>query len=271
MILSFAYQDSRGVIVPVSEAEADGDGFRKIGTVEPLERVVAKMSKALHNVVNPDEVIRDYGADALRLYEMYMGPLSDSKPWNPRDVPGVHRFLGRVWRLVVPEDEAGGPVHEHLVADQAEGDPDLERGLNKAIDKVGGDIERLAFNTAIAAMMIFVNEATKKTHRLSRSQVLRFVKILSPFAPHIGEELWLRLGGEGLLSTQPWPDVDKKWLAQTVMVMAVQVRGKVRGKISVSAEATDAEILDLAQRAARRHRPAARPTTRPPCGRNATR
>jgi leucyl-tRNA synthetase len=253
MILSFAYQDSRGAVVSVSEAEADGEGFRKTGTGEPLERIVAKMSKGLHNVVNPDEVIRDYGADALRLYEMYMGPLSDSKPWNPRDVPGVHRFLGRVWRLVVPEDEVGGPVHEHLVTDKADGNPDLERGLHKAIDKVGGDIERLAFNTAIAAMMIFVNDATKKTEQLSRSQALRFVKILSPFAPHIGEELWLRLGGDGLLSTQPWPEVDEKWLREDRVEMAVQVLGKVRGKISVSAEATDAEILELARGAVGSH------------------
>ena len=253
MILSFAYQDARGAIVPVTEAEKTGDGFRHKRTGEPLEQVVAKMSKALHNVVNPDEVIREYGADALRLYEMYMGPLADSKVWNPRDVPGVRRFLARVWRLVVPEDESNGPLHEHLSSEGGVPDPELERSLHQTIHKVGGDIERLAFNTAIAAMMIFVNEATKRPGVLTRSQALRFVAILGPFSPHIAEELWSRLRGEGLLSREPWPEVEQKWLRADRVEMAVQVNGKVRGKISVRSEATDAEILEQARDAVVSH------------------
>ncbi|MFO1054975.1 MAG: leucine--tRNA ligase [Planctomycetota bacterium] len=249
MILSFAYEDARGATVPMADVDDKGDGtfvHRRSG--EPLRQIVTKMSKRYGNVVNPDDVVREYGADTLRLYEMYMGPLADSKPWNPKDVPGVHRFLGRVWRLTVPEDGEIGTVHAHLRADR-DADAELEKALHRCIDKVRGDIERLAFNTAIAAMMVFVNEATKQSDRITRSQMLRFTQVLAPFAPHIAEELWERLGGAGLLSYAAWPSVDQALLVDDAVEIAVQILGKVRGRVTVPKGAANDVVLAAARTA----------------------
>jgi leucyl-tRNA synthetase len=232
MIQAFAYEDARGAIVPKAQTKEQGDDVVHATTGEKLKAIVTKMSKRYGNVVNPDDVVAEYGADTLRLYEMYMGPLADSKPWNPKDVPGVFRFLQRSWRLVVPEFAEKGNVHEWLRSDRAD-DPELEKALHRTIHKVDGDIERLAFNTAIAAMMIFVNEATKAMDRLSRSQLRRFAQILQPFAPHLAEELWERLGGQGLLSHASWPVVDGKLLVDDEVEIAVQVLGKLRGRAMV--------------------------------------
>jgi leucyl-tRNA synthetase len=248
MILSFAYEDERGATVPVSEAEEDGEGFKHKKSGGPLKQVVAKMSKTLQNVVNPDEVISDYGADTLRLYEMFMGPLADAKPWNTKDVPGIHRFLNRVWRLVCPEDDERGAIHAYLSEDR-EADADLERGLHRCIHKVAGDIERLAFNTAIAAMMNFVNEATKAGDKLTRGQALRFVQCLAPFAPHMGEELWSRLSGGEILAYASWPAVDESLLQDDSVEMAVQIMGKLRARIQVAADASEEQILEQARSA----------------------
>jgi len=254
MILSYAYQDERGATIHSSRAEEAADGsFRDTETGAPLSRVVAKMSKSQGNVVNPDEVIDELGADTLRLYEMYMGPLADAKPWNPKDVPGVHRFLHRVWRLGVPEDDEQGAVHPSLMVADAENDADLERSLLRAVHKVGGDIERMAFNTAIAAMMIFVNDATKRRDALTRDQMLRFLQILSPFAPHIAEELWSRLGDQRVLVNEPWPEVDESLLEDRSVEMAVQVNGKMRARIQVAASADEPEVLAAARDSAADH------------------
>ena len=253
MILSFAYEDQRGAIIPADRAEEDGESYRDRETGEPLKQIVAKMSKQLRNVVNPDTVIDEVGADTLRLYEMYMGPLSDSKPWNPKDIPGVHRFLHRVWRLVVPEESEDGAVHASLQRDDVEADPDLERSLQKTIQKVEGDIERMAFNTAIAAMMIFVNDATKNRGALTRDQMVRFIVVLSPFAPHLAEELWSRLGQQSVLAAAEWPQVDTSMLEERTVELAVQVNGKVRARIQVAADAADEDVLATAREAAATH------------------
>ncbi len=249
MIQAFAYQDARGGIVPVAETEERADDVVHKATGETLTPIVTKMSKRYGNVVNPDDVVGEYGADTLRLYEMYMGPLADAKPWNPKDVPGVYRFLQRAWRLVVPEFAEKGPQHEWLRADR-DGDPALEKALHKTIAKVEGDIERLAFNTAIAAMMIFVNEATKAVDRLSRDQLLRFAQLLQPFAPHLAEELWQRLSGEGLLALAPWPAVDPAMLVDDEVEIAVQVLGKVRARVTVPTDAAKDATLAAAREAA---------------------
>ena len=252
MIQSFAYQDARSAIVPVSQTREDGDKVVHKDTGEVLTRIVTKMSKRYGNVVNPDDVVKEYGADTLRLYEMYMGPLADSKPWNPKDVPGVHRFLARVWRLAVPEDVALGAVHAHLQQDRDD-DAALEKALHRTIHKVSGDIERLQFNTAIAAMMIFTNDATKALDRLSRGQLLRFVQILAPFAPHLAEELWARLAGDGLLAYAAWPQVDPARLVDAEVEIAVQVLGKLRGRVTVAADAAKDVVLAAARAAVAAH------------------
>jgi leucyl-tRNA synthetase len=172
--------------------------------------------------------------------------------WNPTDVPGVHRFLQRSWRLCVPEDPAAGPLHAHLKSDRAP-DAELEKQLHRCIAKVEGDIERMAFNTAIAAMMIFVNEATKRMDALSRDQLLRFLQALAPFAPHLAEELWSRLGGQGLLAYAPWPAVDPAQLKDSEVEIAVQVLGKVRGRAVVPAGASNEVLLAAARDAVKAH------------------
>jgi leucyl-tRNA synthetase len=217
-----------------------------LSTSEPFRRLVNqgtilgedghKMSKSLNNVVNPDEVVASYGADSLRLFEMFMGPLVDTKPWSTRGVEGVHRFLNRVWRMMV--DEAGG-LHPSIR--EAAMTAGQEKLLHQTIKKVTGDIEGLNFNTAISQLMIFVNEflnAEIKPRRAMES----FVLILAPFAPHIAEELWEKLGHSESLTFADWPVYDPSKIAENVVEMVVQVNGKVRSKIAVPVD-TEEEVL----------------------------
>ncbi|MBZ0151032.1 MAG: class I tRNA ligase family protein, partial [Planctomycetes bacterium] len=248
MIQAFAYEDARGAVVAMKDVKEVGEDAFHAQSGEKLKRIVTKMSKRYGNVINPDDVVNEYGADTLRLYEMYMGPLADSKPWNPKDVPGVFRFLQRSWRLAVPEFAEKGRVHEWLQQDR-QGDPAIEKALHRTIHKVDGDIERLAFNTAIAAMMIFVNEATKAIEKLSRGQLLRYAQLLQPFAPHLAEELWQRLGGQGLLARAPWPKVDPALLVDDEIELPIQVNGKLRGRCVV-ANGADKDTVLAAARAA---------------------
>ncbi|MCZ7649279.1 MAG: leucine--tRNA ligase [Planctomycetota bacterium] len=255
MITAFAYKDRSGRLTPVDEVEERGGVFVLKSDGQPVEPIVAKMSKTLKNVVNPDEVVKEYGADTLRLYEMFMGPLDGSKPWNPRDVPGVFRFLQRAWRLIVEEDETkpdAGQVRPNLREDNA-GEEELERALHKTIKKVTEDLERMAFNTAISAMMIFVNEALKSPEKLGRSQAGRFTLLLAPFAPHLAEELWSRLGHARSLAYEPWPSFDPELTVDASVELAVQVNGKVRGKIGVGADAGENEVKARAQEAVAAH------------------
>jgi leucyl-tRNA synthetase len=239
MIRSFAYRDARGIYVGYDKVDATGDKPRHKDTGEELVESVEKMSKSLKNVVNPDEVIAQYGADTFRLYEMFMGPLEASKPWNTRDVPGVHRFLQRAYRMVVGDEDS-----RSLLSDKS--DDALERALHKLIRKVGQDIEGMKFNTAIAAMMEFVNAAFK-SGGIARSQAERFVLVLAPFAPHLGEELWQRLGHEQSLAHEPWPTYDEAMCVESTVEMPVQVNGKLRSRITVPADASQDAVLAAAE------------------------
>lgn len=241
MIRSFAYRDRRGVYIPYAEVDLSGDQPRHARTAETLEVSVEKMSKSLKNVINPDDVIAEYGADTFRLYEMFMGPLEASKPWNTRDVPGVQRFLNRVWRMIVGDDD-----HAPMLADA--GDEAIERALHRLIKKAGEDIEAMKFNTAIAAMMEFVN-AVYRVGRINKSQVERFVLVLAPFAPHIAEELWERLGHPNTLAHEPWPEFREEWVREDTLEIPVQVNGRLRGRVVVSARASQEEILSIARAA----------------------
>jgi leucyl-tRNA synthetase len=208
-------------------------------TGEELSETVEKMSKSLKNVVNPDEVIAEYGADTFRLYEMFMGPLDASKPWNTRDIPGMHRFCNRVWRMIVGDED-----QKSLLVD-GHGDQGVDKALHKTIQRVGEDIEAMKFNTAIAAMMEFVNEVYR-TGQIGRGQAERFVLVLSPFAPHLAEELWQRLGHDKSLARESWPSYDPERIAEEVVELAVQINGKVRAKIQVPADAPDQACIDAA-------------------------
>ena len=244
MIRSFAYRDGRGVYIGYDDVDLSGDRPVRKSTGEELGESIEKMSKSLKNVVNPDEVIAEYGADTFRLYEMFMGPLDSSKPWNTRDIPGMHRFLRRVWRMIAGDEDADGNVSESLIG--GEGDEDIERQLHKLIKKVSEDYEALKFNTAIAAMTEFVN-AVYRAGKVSADQGGRFVLLLAPMAPHICEELWGILAGDKTLAYEPWPEFDLEMLTVETLELPVQVNGKLRGRINVSAEATGDEILQAAK------------------------
>jgi len=239
MIRSFAYRDSRGVCIGYDDIDFREDGAYHKDTGEKLAESVEKMSKSLKNVVNPDEIIAEFGADTFRLYEMFMGPLDASKPWNTQDVPGVHRFLQRAWRMI-----AGSEDQPALLGDSAS--EDVERALHKLIRKVGQDVEAMKFNTAIAAMMEFVN-TVYRAGRLTGAQAERFCLLLAPFAPHIAEELWQKLGHGASLTYEPWPAFDEAMIAEETVELAVQVAGKVRGRIRVAADADEATVLAAAK------------------------
>jgi leucyl-tRNA synthetase len=237
MIRSFAYRDSRGIPVGYDDVEFREDGPYHRQTGEPLSESVEKMAKSLKNVVSPDQVVEQYGADTLRLYEMYMGPLETSKPWNPRDVPGVHRFLHRAWRLIV--DPETGELSDAV--QDAEPDEQTQRLLHKTVQEVTEDLEEMAFNTAIAHMIVFVNEMTKATVR-PKSVLRTFVLLLSPFAPHIAEELWQRLLGSdwtGSLAYEPWPTFDQTLVQEEQIDVPVQVNGKLRSRVRLPADADE--------------------------------
>jgi leucyl-tRNA synthetase len=225
-----------------------------VSTPEPFRKLVhqgivlgednQKMSKSRGNVVNPDEMIDRFGADAVRLYEMFMGPLEAMKPWSTRGVEGVTRFLERVWRLMV--DEAG-----RLSSAIVDSVPPVEhqRILHQTIKKVTEDIEHLRFNTAISQMMVFTNEMTKLPQR-PRTLIEPFLLLLSPFAPHLTEELWSIIGNRPSISQQPWPSFDSALTVSDRLTIPVQVNGKLRGKLEVSANADRQQVQDLARQVA---------------------
>jgi len=245
MLTAFAYRDGEGRLIPADEIEMDGDKATSKATGEELERVIAKMSKSLKNVVNPDDVIAEFGVDTFRLYEMFMGPLGDSKPWNPRDVAGSRRFLEKLWRLFIDQD-GDGSLRAHLMTDGA-GDDELERSLNRTLKRIEDSFEAFNFNTAIAAMMSFVNEAQKKVESLSRSQAERLLCALSPFAPHVTEELWSRLGHTGGIARAAWPKVDESKLVDETIELVVQVMGKLRARVHVAPDAAEEDVIAAAK------------------------
>ena len=243
MILGMAYKNARGVLIPMDKVTwRDGkplgpknwglDGA-DLTELEPLAEFPAKMSKSLKNVVNPDDVIRDYGADSLRLYEMFMGPLQVVKPWQTSGVKGVHNFLKRANRLVTETKAVDRPLTK------AEA-----KTLATMVKKVGDDLEALAFNTGISAMMVFLNEAEgeAKAGDLPREFLEKFVLCLSPYAPHLGEELWQFLGHDKTLAYEPWPTYDAAALVEDEIEIPVQVLGKLRGRVRIPVAATPAEM-----------------------------
>jgi leucyl-tRNA synthetase len=244
MIHKTSFRDARGKYHHEDEVEQRGDRWFLKGTDEAIETKLDKMSKSRYNVVNPDDMCAEYGADAMRLYELFMGPLEDGVEWETSGVAGTRRFLDRTWRLLVdPEtDTLASKVSEDAPTDNRE----LERALHAAIKKVTQAVTDLRFNTAIADMMVFVNEATKAS-AVPRAWFEMFVKVLSAFAPHVGEELWQRLGHTTSIAYAPWPVYDDNKLVRDTMVIAVQVGGKLRSQIEVALDASEAAILAAAK------------------------
>lgn len=238
MIQAFVYRDSRGIAVPAAEVEERDGAFFHEG--EKVSRVLGKMGKSLKNAVTPDEICAEYGADTLRLYEMAMGPLDVSRPWDTRAVVGQYRLLQRLWRNVVDE-ETGGIT----VVDTEPGEDTL-RALHKAIDGVGQDMAGMRFNTAIAKVTELNNHLTKAGGPLSRSVAERLVLLIAPLAPHIAEELWRRLGHTGSVVHQDFPVADPAYVVDETVTCVVQIKGKVRARLEVSPAIADEELQALA-------------------------
>jgi leucyl-tRNA synthetase len=238
MIQAFVYRDSRGIAVPAAEVEERDGAFYYEG--EKVSRVLGKMGKSLKNAVTPDEICAEYGADTLRLYEMAMGPLDVSRPWDTRAVVGQYRLLQRLWRNVV--DEETGEV---TVVDTEPGEDTL-RALHKAIDGVGQDMAGMRFNTAIAKVTELNNHLTKAGGPLSRSVAERLVLLIAPLAPHIAEELWRRLGHTDSVVHQDFPVADPAYVVDETVTCVVQIKGKVRARLEISPSITDEELESLA-------------------------
>ena len=228
-------------------------------TPEPFQRLVnqgmilgpdgQKMSKSRGNVITPDSVIEEYGADSLRLYEMFMGPLEQMKPWSMKGVEGVYRFLGRVWRLAFQENQEGEWIVSPHLAEMPLTSAQL-RLAHATIKKVTSDIRDLAFNTAISQMMVFTNEfVNAKPCPLEALRIL--LPLLSPFAPHICEEIWSRLGFPGNASSQPWPAYDEALLIENEVELVVQVNGKVRDRLVISKDASKEDVEQAARSSAK--------------------
>ena len=236
MITSFAYKKPNGVIIAVDKVEETSPGkFIEKDTGEAVEQIVTKMSKSLKNVINPDAVIRDYGADTMRVYEMFMGPLTMSKPWSTQGTIGVYRFLDRIWRIATEKkiEDIGIPA-------------ELDKLLHKTIKKVTQDTEALSFNTAISQMMVLVNELNK-CDTVPKALLEKLALLLSPYTPHLAEELWEMLGHEPSIANAEWPSWDEALCQEDSIEMVVQVNGKLRARIQMPAAASKEEMLKEAK------------------------
>ena len=234
MILGLSYKDQRGALVPGDKVKKGEKGFVHSETGEELIEFQAKMSKSLKNVINPDDVIAEYGSDSMRLYEMFMGPLEAVKPWNTKGVEGVYRFLKRGWRMIT----GATIVDTKLSKDQL-------RTTHATIKKVTEDLDAMAFNTAISQLMIFVNEFSS-LKELPREVAEIFTKLVAPFAPHIAEELWEFLGKKETIAYVEWPKFNEEYLKVSEIEILVQLMGKPLTKMMIPAEAAKDEMEKLA-------------------------
>ncbi|WP_301925658.1 class I tRNA ligase family protein, partial [Corynebacterium glaucum] len=238
-IQAYAYTDARGVYVPAAEVE-ERDGKYFYGG-EEVNREYGKMGKSLKNSVAPDEVVSEYGADTLRVYEMSMGPLDTSRPWATKDVVGAHRFLQRLWRLAVNEETG------ELAVTDAELTTDDAKQLHRTVAGVREDYEALRLNTVAAKLIEYVNYLTKTYPAgAPRDAVTPLVQMVSPLAPHLAEELWAKLGHEGTITFEPFPTFDEQLLVDDTVELPVQINGKVKARVDVPAEASQDEIEAVA-------------------------
>ena len=238
MITSFAFQRKNKTLVPTDEVEQKEDGkYYEKATGEELEQIVAKMSKSLKNVVNPDDEIKEYGADSVRMYEMFMGPLTMSKPWSTQGIVGIHRFLEKVWAV------SEKPMNDIDISGKLEDKAliSARKTFAQTIKKVTDDTATLNFNTAISQMMIFINEISK-LQEIPKAMWSDFVKVLSPYAPHLGEELWQKLGNNNTIAYESWPVFSEDFAKDDSKTIVVMVNGKKRDTFEAPVD-TDQETL----------------------------
>ena len=240
MILGISYKDSRGALVRNDFVEEKDEKFFHKDTGEELTQFPAKMSKALRNVVNPDEIIEEYGADSFRLYEMFMGPLEAVKPWNTQGVEGVRRFLQKSWRMIIGSD---GKLTPEIGSEPLQ--KEQQRLLHATIKKVTNDLESMNMNTAISQLMIFCNEYSKIKKR-NRETIETFVKLLSPLAPHIAEELWNRLGHDNTIAYEPWPVYKEAYIKEDETEILIQILGKPKVRIKMANDISPQQMEQIA-------------------------
>ncbi len=233
-IQAYAFKDERGIYVEAAEVEESGDGYRFEGA--PVSREYGKMGKSLKNAVTPDDMYEQYGADTLRLYEMFMGPIDQDRPWETKSVVGSMRLLQRIWRNLVDEDTG------ELTIDASPASDDLRRSLHKTIDAVRTDMDALSFNTAIARITELNNELTKLDRPTPEEVADPLVRMIAPLVPHVAEELWNRMGNETSVVYAEFPTADPSMLVDDEIEIPVQIKGKVRSRITVPADADDATL-----------------------------
>ncbi|HBP15219.1 MAG TPA: leucine--tRNA ligase, partial [Gammaproteobacteria bacterium] len=236
MIHATSYRDTRGKYYYENEVENRDGGWRALEDGRAIVAQREKMSKSKYNVVNPEDMCREYGADSLRLYELFMGPLEDGGDWDTNGVAGCRRFLDRAWRV----------FEEGKLTDEEIDGSELERALHIAIRNVTDAVDSKRFNTAISDMMVFVNEATRAA-AVPRSWYAAFVTILAPFAPHVAEELWHVLGHQDSITYTTWPTFDESKIRTETIEIAVQVNGKLRATLNVDADAAAEDVVAAAK------------------------
>jgi len=248
MILSFAYCDKKGIYRKYSELDIKDNGIATLKeTGETIKPVVEKMSKSKKNVINPDEIITKYGADAFRMYEMFIGPLEMAKPWDIHGIEGIYRFLKRIWRWGIQCSES---IKNNSIKPDID-DKDLTLLRHQTIQKITNDVEELKFNTAISALMIYFNKINEK--ELSKEDFEIFLTILHPLAPHITDELWARAGNTDNLINRNWPIANEKVISERELEIPVQINGKVKAKIYVKETIEKEKLEDLAKESVKEH------------------
>lgn len=240
MLNAPAYKDARGALVPVDEVTHREDGIAvRTSSGEALEKINAKMSKSLRNVITPDSVIEEYGADTLRLYLMFMGPLDNQRMWDPQAISGIHRFLRRSWTLITDNADTGTRAFVH------EGDEPVAcvKAIHRATKGVTEDFEQLGLNTAIAKLMECLNELSGQP--ISRTTAETYTRLLAPLAPHVGEELWRRLGHDVTIGYVEWPAWDEQVLVESEVEVVIQVKGRRRGAVVTARDTQDGPLKSL--------------------------
>lgn len=240
MVTAFAFRDETGRLVPSDEVQSTGTGWVRISDQKPVERFISKMAKSLRNVVNPDQVIEEKGCDALRLYQMFMGPLADDKPWDDVGLSGCENFLKKLWNFIFDENQN----LKHLSANES---PAIWKALHKALKRVNDSFDHFNFNTSVAAFMECLNDVKESESYFTSEQLLFLVKMMHPFIPHFTSEVWEKLGNKTKIDYEKWPELNMSFLVENTFELVLQVNGKIRKRKVVAIDLNEDAIFKIAE------------------------